>query len=99
MQVLLITLVLAAFACILVLNFYYRVRVLKAYRVLVKNRVQFDAKDIFSNEKIEEITGRYPNFTEEIWSFIRNIRKSVQIASILIFLITAFAAILMFIRE
>ena len=99
MQILLIILVIAAFICIFFLNFYYRVRVLKAYKVLVRNKVQFDAKDIFDNKRIEEITTRYPKFKTEIHDFMNNIRKSVQLASVLIFLITAFAAILMFIKE
>lgn len=99
MQILLITLVIAAFACILFLNFYYRVKVLKAYKVLVRNKVQFDAKDIFNNQRIEEITNQYPKFKTEILDFMNNIRKSVQLASVLIFLITAFAAILMFVKE
>ena len=99
MQILLITLVIAAFVCILFLNFYYRVRVLKAYKVLVKNKIQFDPKDIFDDKRIEETKKRYPNFSTEIHNFMHNIRKSVQLASVLIFLITAFAAILMFIRE
>ena len=99
MQILLITLVIAAFVCILFLNFYYRVRVLKAYKVLVKNKIQFDPKDIFDDKRIEETKKRYPSFSTEIHNFMHNIRKSVQLASVLIFLITAFAAILMFIRE
>jgi hypothetical protein len=99
MQILLITLVIGAFVCILLLSFYYRIRVIKAYKILVQNRVQFDAKDIFDRQKVEEITNRYPKFKTEILDFMNNIRKSVRLASVLIFLITAFAAILMFIKE
>ena len=99
MQILLMILVIAAFVCILFLNFYYRVRVFKAYKVLVRNKVQFDPKDIFDNKRIEEVTNRHPAFKTEINDFMNNIRKSVRLASVLILLITAFAAILMFIKE
>lgn len=99
MRIVLIVLVLGAFLCVLFLNFYFRVRVFKAYKYLVQNRVEFNTKDIFSKDKIEEIVGRYPQHSSQIYDFMNNIRKSVQLASVLIMLITAFAAILMFMRD
>ncbi len=99
MRILLIVLVLGAFLCVLFLNFYFRIRVFKAYKYLVQNRVEFNTKDIFSNDKIEEIVKKYPQHTKEIYAFMNNIRRSVQLASILIILITAFTAILMFMGE
>lgn len=98
MKIILIILVLSAFVCILVLNFYFRIRVFKAYKYLVQNRVDFKATDIFNNEKIEQILKRYPQHQEGINAFIKNIRNSVQLASLLIILITTFVAILMFMQ-
>lgn len=96
MNILLITIVFAAIFCVLVLNFYFRVRVLKAYKYLIQNRVDFNATDIFSNEKVKAAADRYPQHADYIYIFINNIRRSVQLASVLIILITAFVAILMF---
>lgn len=94
----LIVLVLSAFAAILVLNFYFRARVLRAYRHLVQNRIQFQATDVFSAAKIDAIVAQHPEHEVHIRKFMNNIRRSVQLASVLIMLITAFAAILMFSR-
>lgn len=100
MQVVLITFILAIFAALLFLNIYFRVKVFKAYKVLVMNRVDFKPTDIFNKKKLaDEVVPKYPQYETEIWNFANNIRNSVRIASLLIVLITAFAAVLMFVKE
>ncbi len=72
---------------------------LKVYGVLVRNRVQFGAAHIFNRQKLEEeILPKYPQFRNEIESFIRHMRYSIRMATVLIMLITAFGAILMYFR-
>lgn len=99
MQILLVTIVIAVFSCILVLNFYFRVKVLKAYKILVKNRIEFNSTDIFNRKKMNAVIERYPRHKQEILDFTQNIQKSVRIASVLIFLVTAFTAIFMFVKK
>lgn len=84
------------FICIFALNFYFRMRVFKAYKYLVQNEIEFNTTDIFSKKKIEEIVSRYPKHADGIHDFMDNIRRSVQLATVFTTLITAFAAILMF---
>ena len=96
MKIVLIALVIGMFVCIFALNFYYRMRVFKAYKYLVQNEIEFNTTDIFSNKKIEEIVDRYPEHADGIRTFMNNIRRSVQLATVFTTLITAFAAILMF---
>lgn len=96
MKIVLIALVIGMFICIFALNFYFRIRVFKAYKYLVQNEVEFDATDIFSKKKIEEIVARHPEHADGIRNFMDNIRRSVRLATVLTTLITAFAAILMF---
>lgn len=99
MFVLLISLVIGLFVAMLFLNVYFRVRVLKVYKILVQNEVQFGAKHVFNKEKMQaEVFPKYPNQKENIEIFVRHIRYSISMATVLIALITLFGAILMYYR-
>lgn len=83
----------------LFLNIYFRVKVFKVYKLLVQNRVEFGAKHIFNKKKMEEeVYPLHPNMREEIDTFVRHIKYSIKMATILTTLITAFGAILMYYR-
>ena len=100
MYYLLISLVIGLFIAMLFLNIYFRMKVLKAYRVLVRNKVEFDAVHIFNDEKMaKEIFPKYPNQEENIKIFVNHIRYSIKMASVLTGLITLFGGILMWYRE
>lgn len=99
MDVLLITLVIGLFIAMLFLNIYFRIKVLKTYKVLVKNRVEFGAKHLFNKQKMEEeVFPKYPHMRKEIETFSSHIRYSMKMATVLIALITLFGAILMYYR-
>jgi len=99
MYTLLISIVIGLFVAMLFVNVYFRAKVMKVYGVLVRNKVEFGAAHIFNRQKLEEeILPKYPQFRSEIESFIRHMRYSIQMASVLIALITAFGAILMYYR-
>jgi len=96
---LLIAIVIGLFVAMLFVNLYFRAKVLKVYGVLVRNKVEFGAAHIFNRKKLEEeILPRYPQFRNEIESFVRHMVYSIKMASMLIALITAFGAILMYFR-
>lgn len=100
MFVLLISLVLGLFAAMVFVNVYFRVKVLKSYKALVQNRVEFGAAHIFNRRRMEEeIFPRYPHMRREIETFVRHMRYSIRMASVLIALITLFGAILMYYRD
>ncbi|MEM9836458.1 MAG: hypothetical protein AAF828_08145 [Bacteroidota bacterium] len=99
MYVLLITIVISLFAAMLFLNIYFRIKVMKAYKELVQARVDFTAKQIFSTRLIEEeLVPRYPAQADAIRTFSGYLIKSIRIATVLLALITAFGAILMYYR-
>ena len=99
MYILLVSVVIGLFLAMLFVNVYFRAKVLKVYGVLVRNKVQFGAAHIFNRQKLEEeVLPKYPQFRAEIESFIRHMRYSIRMASVLIALITAFGAILMYFR-
>ena len=99
MFILLISVVIGLFIAMLFLNVYFRVRVLKVYKILVQNEVQFGAKHIFNKEKMEEdVIPKYPEQKENIELFVRHMQYSIRMATVLIALITLFGAILMYYR-
>lgn len=78
---------------------FFRIKVIRAYGILIKNRVQFDKSHIFSRQKLEEeILPKYPNQRKAIEDFVFGIRLSMSIASILIMLITICIAIMIFMQ-
>lgn len=100
MFVLLISIVIGLFIAMLFVNVYFRVRVLKTYKILVQNEVEFGASHIFNRQKMEEeIFPRYPQFKQEIETFVSHMRYSIRMATVLIALITLFGAILMYYRN
>ena len=100
MYVLLITIVITLFIAMLFLNIYFRLKVFKVYKVLVQNEVEFDASHFFDKEKMEnEVISKYPQFRNEIETFVRHMRYSISMATVLIALITMFGAILMYYRH
>jgi hypothetical protein len=84
----------------LFLNLYFRAKVFRVYGVLVRNKVAFSAVHLFNRKRLEEeVLPRYPQFRREIETFIRHMRYSMRMATVLLFLITAFGAILLYFRE
>lgn len=99
MYTLLASIIIGLFVAMLFVNIYFRAKVLKTYGILVRNRVQFGAAHIFNRQKLEaEILPRYPQFRQEIETFIHHIRYSIRMATVLIALITAFGAVLMYFK-
>ncbi|MEY4203754.1 MAG: hypothetical protein RL013_1457 [Bacteroidota bacterium] len=100
MYTLLITIVIGLFVAMLFVNLYFRAKVFKVYGILVRNKVEFGATHIFNRKKLEEeILPRYPQFQNEIETFIKHMRNSIRMASVLLLLITLFGGILMYFRD
>lgn len=99
MFIVLIALVWGLFGAMLFLNLYFRIRVLKTYKRLVQNRVEFGASHLFNRKKMEEeVYPKYPQMKPDIEVFVNHIRYSIRMATVLIVLITLFGAILMYFR-
>jgi hypothetical protein len=97
MSQILLSLITGLFAAMLFVNIYFRVKVMKSYKKLVQNRVQFGAAHIFSKAKMEkEILPEYPEMQEDIRSFVNHIQYSIKMAVVLIVLITLSGAVLMY---
>ena len=100
MFVLLITIVIALFLAMLFVNLYFRAKVLRAYRDLVRTEVDFTAAQILSERRMEdEIVPAYPAHAAAIRTFGNNLRRSIRMATVLLVLITLFGGILMWYRN
>ncbi len=92
-------LIIGLFVAMLFLNVYFRVKVFKSYKKLVQNKVEFGIKDILNRERLEkEVIPKYPHMKQEILDFSNHIRYSIKMGTVLIVLITAFGAVLMWYR-
>lgn len=86
-------------AALLFVNLYFRMRVLKLYRKLTSNRIEFSVSDIFDREAMErDVLPQYPDHQDDINAFVNHIRFSVRCAMAMIVIITAFGAVLMWYR-
>ncbi len=99
MYYLLISLVIGLFVAMLFVNIYFRMKVLKSYRRLIQNRVDFSPKHVINRQKLEEeIIPKYPQHRDDIYDFVHHIHYSLRMATVLIALITLFGGILMYYR-
>ncbi|THH36433.1 hypothetical protein [Neolewinella litorea] len=100
MFVVLITIVIALFLAMLFVNLYFRAKVLRAYRELVRTDVDFTAAQILSQRRMEEeIVTAYPVHAAAIRDFGNYLRRSIRMATVLLVLITLFGGILMYYRH
>lgn len=98
MQNVLIAGIAAAFVGMLGVNVYFRARVLRAYRELVRAGVEFDGRDMLTATRIDELVRRYPEHEGALRRFTGGIRRSMRLASALIALIALLGATLMWYR-
>lgn len=83
------------FLSLLFLNLFFRWKVIRVYKNLIKNRVEFNSVDIFrSQKKMNSIYQRYPDSKQDIMDFMYYIRLSVGMAVLIILLITLLGLIL-----
>ena len=100
MVILLISVVIGLFVAMLFVNVYFRIKVIKSYRRLVAKRVEFGAVHVFNMTRLQaEVLPKYPESRDDILTFVQNLRYSIRMATVLLFLITAFGAVLMYFRE
>lgn len=96
MELLLKILIGTLFLGLLVMNFYFRRKVSKSYRVLVKNNVEFGSRHILNRQKLEdEILPNYPDQKDDILQFVTLLNQSIRIGFILVVLITFIGGILL----
>ena len=88
-------LIICLFVIMLLTSVYFRVRVIKNYKLLKKKGVEFNSSHFFNDKKMKaETLPKHPNLKKEITSFVRDIKLSVTFSTILIALIFTFAWII-----
>jgi hypothetical protein len=99
MDIFIFTILAGLFVAMLFLNVYFRVRVFKAYKALVQNKVEFNFSHVLNDEKMrKEVLEKYPEHAHLIQDFIGHMKKSIRMATVLTTIITAIAAVLMYFR-
>ena len=84
-----------AFAMLLVLNIFIRVKVLILYRTLVNNEIDFQSYHFFNTDCLKsEVLPLYPEHSSDILKFVRLVRFSMTMASAILVLIIVFGYML-----
>lgn len=80
---------------LLFVNIYFRNKIIKVYKVLEKNRVQFKMTDLFNKKKLEEnVLSKYPKSRQDVIDFASHMKNSLLIASLIVVTITIVGLIL-----
>ena len=78
-----ILVVTAIFAVFLVFNLYFRLKLLKLYRILMREEVEFPTAYLLKPDKLkQEIVPKYPHMEKEIMGFSKHMRRSLLVAFI-----------------
>ncbi len=80
------------------LNLYFRLKVVRSYHNLSRNRVQFVSSAIFSKTKMQEVITEYPEHETDLLRFSKFLRYSVLMASVFIVVTIIFGSVLMYFR-
>ncbi len=83
---------LLVFAIFVGFNIYIRIRALKYYQELVKNRINFTFWDVFSKSKWEAVVAKYP--AHEL--LLLNFRKHMLVTGILFVAVIILVLILLY---
>jgi hypothetical protein len=93
-------LIIFLFVLMLFVNIYFRIKVLRAFRMLRDSRIQFDSALVFQKDKLEqEVIARHPAHARHIRDFAHYLRLSISMAIVLIVLITLMGGLLMYYRK
>ncbi len=100
MYITLIVLIISAVVALLFVNIYFRVRVMKYYKNLVRADVEFDLSHVLNKRKLEEeVMTRYPQSRQDIQAFVNHLKFSARIGMILFVLVSFFGWVLMHYRN
>ena len=68
------------FIALLVVNLFFRIKLLKLYKKLVEGEVDFPPSYILDRKKLEsEIVPKYPKYEKEILAFSRFLKTSFSV--------------------
>jgi hypothetical protein len=83
------------FAGFFLLNVYFRLRIFKHYRTLMRNKVEFGTAEIFSDDRMETVIARHPQLKETITRFCKNMRFTMWMATVFVILVIIFGFVLL----
>ncbi len=95
MSILLTSVIVALFCALLFLNLYFRMKVLRSFRYLSKNKIEFNVGQLFNDGRLKkEVLPKYPKHRGEIELFAHHIKTSFKIAIAIILAIVLAGIIL-----
>lgn len=86
------------FAGFFFLNLYIRLKVFRHYRILMANKVEFGAAEIFSDVRMQTVIERHPQFRDSIRKFCLNMRFTMWMATVFVILVIILGFVLLRMR-
>lgn len=81
-------LIISMFVGLFLINIYFRAKVMKAYKYLIQNNIEFKAMDVLRTSKLKNnILPKYPAHQTEIINFVTLMKKSLTLSMGVIVLI------------
>lgn len=85
MNYLLTSIIIALFCALVFLNLYFRMKVMRSYKYLSQQHVEFNIGHIFNKVRLQaEVLPRYPKHEVQILEFVSQIRNSLKWALLII---------------
>ena len=82
------------FVAVVLVNAYFRFRVIKAYNILQKRGLNFKAKDMLDSNKLEnDIIPNNKEYEKQIRDYVRFLKVGFGMTSILLIIVLGFAFI------
>lgn len=92
----LIYILIALFVCMLIVNMYFRLKVMRAYRDMVRSGVEIRARDLLNSETLEtKVIPANKKHEKEIRTFVKHLKNGFRMTSVLLGLVVLFGYILM----
>ncbi len=83
------------FVILLLVNVYFRFKILQDYRYLVKNKIEFGGAHILNRKRLtSEILPQYPDHQKQILAFCNKIRFAFRAVIALMILLVVLAFVL-----
>ena len=88
--------IIALFVSMLILNLYFRLKVMRAYRDMVKAGIEIRARDLLNSQTLEtQIIPANKEHEKEIRTFVKHLKNGFKMTSVLLGLVVLFGYILM----
>ena len=95
----LITLTIAVFGFLLIVNIFFRIKTFRTFKKLAELGISFSKEHMLNKDKLyHEVVSKFPQHEKLIMQHVNSMKLSLRISAICMFVLTACGAVLMYYR-